>query len=167
MSSSNNNQLANPFQWTTGNDPPTSKQTSFLSTLASSKGEPNLDPSSLSKSDASAKIDELKNKPDATTPGNSTASNSSSSSSGGNAEGGKGGGGGGGQGQGKPAAGGVGGVIQDPDGWATGGDPATGKQTGYIAVMAKEAGEDVGNVKGMGKTEASKKIEELKGKTGM
>ena len=56
--------------------------------------------------------------------------------------------------------------IQDPKGWATGDDPATGKQTGYIAVMAKEAGEEV-KTQGMGKTEASEKIEELKGKTGM
>ena len=63
-------------------------------------------------------------------------------------------------------AGGVGGAIQDPDGWATGDDPATGKQTGYIAVMAKEAGAQV-KTQGMGKTEASKRIEDLKEKTGM
>jgi hypothetical protein len=56
--------------------------------------------------------------------------------------------------------------IQDPESWSTGDDPATGKQTGYIAVMAKEAGEDV-KTEGLGKTEASEKIEELKKKTGM
>jgi hypothetical protein len=37
---------------------------------------------------------------------------------------------------------------------------------GYIAVMAKEAGE-VPSEKVMGKSEASEKIEELKKKTGM
>ena len=56
--------------------------------------------------------------------------------------------------------------IQDPNTWSTGDDAATGKQTGYIAVMAKEAGEAPPSDK-MGKTEASKKIEELKEKTGM
>lgn len=56
--------------------------------------------------------------------------------------------------------------IQNPDGWTTGDDQATGKQTGYIAAMAQNAGEKVAT-DGMGKTEASKKIEELKGKTGM
>lgn len=49
---------------------------------------------------------------------------------------------------------------------STGDDKATGKQTGYIAAMAREAGDKV-PTEGMGKTEASKKIEELKGKTGM
>lgn len=56
--------------------------------------------------------------------------------------------------------------IQDPNTWATGDDPATGKQEGYIAVMAKEAGEEGPQGK-MGKSEASKRIEELKTKTGM
>lgn len=31
--------------------------------------------------------------------------------------------------------------IQNPDTWTTGDDPASGKQTGYISVMAREAGE--------------------------
>lgn len=56
--------------------------------------------------------------------------------------------------------------IQNPDSWSTGDDPASGKQTGYIAAMAREAGEKV-PTEGMGKTDASKKIEELKEKTGM
>lgn len=56
--------------------------------------------------------------------------------------------------------------IQNPDSWSTGDDKATGKQQGYIAVMAKEAGEEV-RTEGIGKTEASKRIEELKTKTGM
>ena len=52
-------------------------------------------------------------------------------------------------------------------GWlGRGDDPATGKQMGYIAVMAQKAGE-AKPTEGMGKTEASQKIEELKAKTGM
>lgn len=56
--------------------------------------------------------------------------------------------------------------IQNPNTWTTGDDQASGKQTGYIAAMAKEAGEKV-PTEGIGKTEASKKIGELKEKTGM
>lgn len=56
--------------------------------------------------------------------------------------------------------------LQNPDSWTTGDDPASGKQTGYIAAMAREAGAKV-PTEGMTKTEASKKIEELKEKTGM
>ncbi|KAL8715276.1 MAG: hypothetical protein Q9220_001234 [cf. Caloplaca sp. 1 TL-2023] len=127
-------QLDNPSQWATGADAPTDKQKSFISTLANSKGASDIDPSSMNKSEASAKINELKEKP-TTTDG--TSSNSAAA--------------------GKP--------IQDPDTWTTGDDKATGKQMGYVAVMAKKAGEEVPS--SMGKTDASKKIEELKGKTGM
>ncbi|KAL9626457.1 MAG: hypothetical protein Q9204_007289 [Flavoplaca sp. TL-2023a] len=121
-------QLDNPSQWTTGNDAPTDKQKGFISTLASSKNV-SVDPDSLNKSEASSKINELKDAP--TQNADATA--------------------------GQP--------IQDPDSWSTGDDKATGKQMGYVAVMAKKAGESVPSE--MGKTDASKKIEELKGKTGM
>lgn len=53
-------QLDKPSEWTTGNDAPTDKQKAFLSTLAASKDAP-LDPASLNKSEASQKINELKN----------------------------------------------------------------------------------------------------------
>lgn len=122
-------QLDNPSGWTTGDDAPTQKQTSFIQTLAKEKGV-EVEANQLNKSDASAKINELKNM-DTANPG-ATA--------------------------GEP--------IQDPKGWATGDDPATGKQTGYIAVMAKEAGEAPPK-ENMGKTEASQRIGELKEKTGM
>lgn len=134
-------QLDKPSQWATGADAPTDKQKAFLSTLAADKDVP-IDPATLNKSEASVKINELKN---AETPQRDP---------------GAGGGGGGG------AAAAAGEPIQDPDTWTTGGDRVTGKQTGYIAAMAREAGEEV-ETGGMGKTEASKKIGELKGKTGM
>ncbi|KAL8970598.1 MAG: hypothetical protein Q9183_001436 [Haloplaca sp. 2 TL-2023] len=134
-------QLKNPSQWTTGggkqsiypkvhepDQPPSDKQKGFISTLASSKNA-DVDPNSLNKSEASAKIEELKNQP--TENANASA--------------------------GQP--------IQNPDSWSTGDDKATGKQMGYVAVMAKEAGEEVPG--SMGKTDASKKIEDLKEKTGM
>jgi len=56
--------------------------------------------------------------------------------------------------------------TQDPNTWATGDDKATPKQMGYIAMMAKEAGENAPG-DSIGKSEASKKIEDLKVKTGM
>jgi hypothetical protein len=124
------NQLENPQSWTTGEDAPTEKQTAFIKTLAAEKGV-QVDPTSMNKGEASAKINELKAK-NTQNPGASA---------------------------GEP--------IQDPKTWATGDDPATGKQMGYIAVMAKEAGEEVPSEKGMGKSEASQMIEALKKKTGM
>ena len=123
-------QLDKPSQWTTGGDAPTEKQKAFISTLSAEKGASDVDPSTMNKSEASSKINELKNaetrNPDATA--------------------------------GQP--------IQHPDSWTTGDDQATGKQTGYIAAMAREAGEKV-QTEGMGKTEASKAIGDLKEKTGM
>ena len=122
-------QLDKPGQWATGSEPPTEKQTAFLKTLVASKNA-DVDPSNLNKSEASMKINELKN---------SETKNPEAE---------------------------AGAPIQDPKGWATGEDTATGKQTGYIAAMAREAGEKV-QTEGMGKGEASQKIGELKGKTGM
>lgn len=122
-------QLDKPSQWVTGGDAPTEKQKAFLNTLAADK-DAQVDPSSMNKSEASMKIDELKN---------AETKNPSATA-------------------GEP--------IQNPDSWATGDDQATGKQTGYIAAMAREAGDKV-ETEGMGKTDASKKIGELKEKTGM
>ena len=119
--------LDDPSQWATGSENPTTKQKAFLSTLASQKGATDVDPSSLNKSEASQKIDELKN---------AETKNQDA----------------------KP--------IQHPDTWTTGDDKPSGRQTGYIAAMAREAGEKV-DTAGMGKTEASKRIGELKEKTGM
>ncbi|KAL2050152.1 hypothetical protein ABVK25_009513 [Lepraria finkii] len=48
-------QLDNPSQWTTGNNAPTDKQKAFINTLASQKGASDVDPSSMNKSEASAK----------------------------------------------------------------------------------------------------------------
>ena len=122
--------LNKPQEWTTGEEAPTEKQTSFLNTLAAEKGV-QVDPTSMNKGEASAKINQLKSEttknPDAT----------------------------------------AGKSIQEPKTWATGDEPATEKQMGYIAVMAKTAGEEVPSEKGVGKSEASQKIEELKKKTGM
>lgn len=49
--------------WVTGGDAPTDKQKGFIATLAQSTGE-DVDPDSLTKGEASLKIDELKKKQD-------------------------------------------------------------------------------------------------------
>ena len=48
-----------PADWVTGDEPPTGPQESYLSTLAQEAGE-DVDVQSLTKAEASQKIDELK-----------------------------------------------------------------------------------------------------------
>ena len=55
-------------------------------------------------------------------------------------------------------------TIKDPDEWTTGEEPMTGAQESYLHTLATEAGEDVEG--DLTKAEASKKIDELRDKTG-
>jgi Protein of unknown function (DUF3072) len=55
-------------------------------------------------------------------------------------------------------------TIKDPDEWTTGEEPMTGAQQSYLHTLATEAGEDV--EEDLTKAEASKKIDELREKTG-
>jgi hypothetical protein len=55
-------------------------------------------------------------------------------------------------------------TIKDPDDWTTGEEPMTGAQESYLHTLATEAGEDV--EEDLTKAEASKKIDELREKTG-
>jgi hypothetical protein len=48
-----------PSEWVTGDEPVTGPQQSYLSTLAQEAGE-DVDPTELTKAEASQKIDELK-----------------------------------------------------------------------------------------------------------
>lgn len=54
------NAIKDPDEWTTGNEPMTGAQQSYLKTLSDEAGE-NFD-ETLSKSDASKRIDELQHK---------------------------------------------------------------------------------------------------------
>ncbi len=54
--------------------------------------------------------------------------------------------------------------AKDPADWTTGTEPMTGPQRSYLQTLCREAGEEF-NEK-MTKAEASKKIDELQGKTG-
>jgi hypothetical protein len=55
-------------------------------------------------------------------------------------------------------------TIKDPDEWTTGEEPMTGAQDSYLHTLATEAGENV--EEDLTKAEASKKIDELREKTG-
>jgi hypothetical protein len=55
-------------------------------------------------------------------------------------------------------------TIKDPDDWTTGEEPMTGAQESYLNTLATEAGEEV--EEDLTKAEASKKIDELRHKTG-
>ena len=54
--------------------------------------------------------------------------------------------------------------IKDPDQWKTGDEPMTGAQESYLNTLATEAGEPVEGE--LTKAEASKKIDDLREKTG-
>jgi hypothetical protein len=56
-------------------------------------------------------------------------------------------------------------TIKDPDDWTTGEEPMTGAQESYLHTLASEAGEEVKEE--LTKAEASKKIDELRHKTGL
>jgi hypothetical protein len=55
-------------------------------------------------------------------------------------------------------------TIKDPDEWTTGDEPMTGAQESYLHTLATEAGEDAET--DLTKAEASKRIDELREKTG-
>jgi hypothetical protein len=57
------------------------------------------------------------------------------------------------------------GRIKDPAEWTTGEEPMTGAQDSYVHTLARQAGEKVED--DMTKAEASKKIDELREKTGV
>ena len=64
----------------------------------------------------------------------------------------------------QPAAKSQSNTIKDPDEWTTGEEPMTGAQESYLHTLATEAGEEV--EPDLTKAEASKRIDELREKTG-
>ena len=55
-------------------------------------------------------------------------------------------------------------AAKDPDQWVTGDEPMTGAQASYLQTLAEEAREPVET--DLTKADASKRIDELKDKTG-
>lgn len=54
---------------------------------------------------------------------------------------------------------------KDPDDWVTGDEPMTGAQASYLATLSEEAGAEY-PPQDLTKAEASKRIDDLKAKTG-
>ena len=57
-------------------------------------------------------------------------------------------------------------AIKNPDDWKTGDDPMTAAQRSYLETLATQAGEET-NTGDLTKAEASKRIDELRKKTGL
>jgi hypothetical protein len=55
-------------------------------------------------------------------------------------------------------------MEKDPESWTTGEEPMTGAQRSYLHTLAEEAGEEVED--DLTKAEASKRIDELRKRTG-
>jgi hypothetical protein len=55
-------------------------------------------------------------------------------------------------------------TVKDPDDWVTGEEPATGAQRSYVQTLAEEAHEEIPG--DLTKADASKRIDELREKTG-
>lgn len=169
--------LDHPENWTTGDEPATEKQKGYLKVLESQKGVSVGDISSIGKSEASEKIDQLvaggsngdststtttTSAPAAPAPVKATAADSIEATTNTGEE---------------PtetttnAASGAADAetvpgdeahLDHPENWTTGGEPATDKQKGFLKVLEKQKGVEVGDISSIGKSEASEKIDELK-----
>ena len=64
----------------------------------------------------------------------------------------------------QPGSGNLSNTIKDPEDWTTGEEPMTGAQESYLHTLATEAGEEI--EPNLTKAEASKRIDELRRKTG-
>lgn len=65
---------------------------------------------------------------------------------------------------GNPKAHPTGNAEKDPDNWVTGDEEMTGAQASYLQTLSEEAGEEFDPK--LSKADASKRIDELKNKTG-
>ena len=57
------------------------------------------------------------------------------------------------------------GLEKDPEDWVTGAEPMTGAQASYLETLARQTGTDVPS--DLSKADASKLIDELRGKAGL
>ena len=57
-------------------------------------------------------------------------------------------------------------AIKNPDDWKTGDEPITAAQRSYLETLATQAGEEA-DTSDLTKAEASKRIDELRKKTGL
>jgi hypothetical protein len=137
------NTAKDPEDWTTGDEPMTGSQRSYLKTLCEEAGEP-LD-ETLTKAQAAKRIDQLQQQ---TGRGLDAPRR-----------------------QGPPAAGSrpheagsSGNTVKDPEDWTTGDEPMTGAQRSYLQTLCAEAGEPLDEP--LTKAQASVRIAALQQRTG-
>jgi uncharacterized damage-inducible protein DinB len=130
------NTIKDPEDWTTGDEPMTGAQRSYLQTLCNEANEP-MD-ESLTKAQASERIEVLQQK-----TGRGMGANQNSSSRG---------------------SGATGNPVKDPEDWTTGDEPMTGAQRSYLQTLSDEANEPMDET--LTKAQASERIEALQQKTG-
>ncbi|HEY0165095.1 MAG TPA: DUF3072 domain-containing protein [Sphingomicrobium sp.] len=58
----------------------------------------------------------------------------------------------------------TGNAVKDPDDWVSGDEAMTGAQASYLQTLSEEAGAEIDP--SLSKADASKRIDELRGKTG-
>jgi uncharacterized damage-inducible protein DinB len=130
------NTIKDPEDWTTGDEPMTGAQRSYLQTLCNEANEP-MD-ETLTKAQASERIEALQQK---TGRGMGANHNPSSRDS---------------EATGNP--------VKDSEDWATGDEPMAGAQRSYLQTLCNEANESMDET--LTKAQASDRIEALQQKTG-
>jgi uncharacterized damage-inducible protein DinB len=130
------NTIKDPEDWTTGDEPMTGAQRSYLQTLCQEANEP-LD-ETLTKAQAAERIEALQQK-----TGRGTGADRSPSPRDSEA---------------------TGNPVKDPEDWTTGDEPMTGAQRSYLQTLCQEANEPMDET--LTKAQASERIEALQQKTG-
>jgi hypothetical protein len=137
------NTVKDPEDWTTGDEPMTGAQRSYLKTLCDEAHEP-MD-ETLTKAQAAKRIDELQQQTGrgADTPRHPRPPAAES----------------------RPRdAGPSGNTVKDPEDWTTGDEPMTGAQRSYLQTLCEEAHEPMDET--LTKAQASERIEALQQRTG-
>jgi hypothetical protein len=130
------NTIKDPEDWTTGDEPMTGAQRSYLQTLCQEANEP-MD-ESLTKAQAAERIEALQQKTGRGTGANRNTSPRNSEA--------------------------TGNPVKDPEDWTTGDEPMTGAQRSYLQTLCQEANEPMDE--SLSKAQASKRIEAMQQKTG-
>jgi hypothetical protein len=137
------NTAKDPENWTTGDEPMTGAQRSYLKTLCEEAGEP-MD-ETLTKAQAAKRIDTLQQQTgrgvDAHRPPPPADAGAHPRN-----------------------AGSSGNTVKDPENWTTGDEPMTAAQRSYLQTLCEEAGEPMGEP--LTKAQASVRIAELQQRTG-
>jgi hypothetical protein len=140
---STGNARKDPEAWTTGNEPMTAAQHSYLQTLCDEAGEP-MD-ETLTKAQAAQRIDVLQQKTGRGVDDQRAARARHPHQS-------------------RPETGVAGHTRKDPEAWTTGDEPMTAAQRSYLQTLSDEAGEAMDET--LTKAQASERIAALQQQTG-